>query len=91
MKKSTVADKPYHVVSKKDTQELVHLLAKNGQALLPMVELIELLGRGQIEAILGRGGNFYAFEALFFQPLLLVVFPGKSLDDPDGRNHFLDD
>jgi len=56
-------EKPYHIVEKKDTQGWVKALVKNGQALLPMVELIEqsklavdelidFLGRAQIEAVL---------------------------------------
>jgi transposase-like protein len=56
-------EKPYHIVSKDNTQELVKFLVKNGQAMLPMVELIEqskmavdelidILGRAQIEAVL---------------------------------------
>jgi transposase-like protein len=56
-------EKPYHIVGKEETQELAKFLAKNGQALLPMVELIEqsklavdelidVLGRAQIEAVL---------------------------------------
>jgi len=56
-------EKPYHIVSKKDTQGLGHFLAKHGQALLPMVDLIErsklavdelidVLGRAQVEAVL---------------------------------------
>ena len=56
-------EKPYHIVSKDNTQELVKFLVKNGQAMLPMVELIEqskmevdelidVLGRAQIEAVL---------------------------------------
>ena len=56
-------EKPYHMVSKKDTQGLGQFLARHGQALLPMVELIEqskmavdelidVLGRAQIEAVL---------------------------------------
>ena len=56
-------EKPYHIVGKEETQELAKVLAKNGQALLPMVELIEqsklavdelidVLGRAQIEAVL---------------------------------------
>lgn len=56
-------EKPYHIVSKDNTQELVKFLVKGGQALLPMVELIEqskmavdelidILGRAQIEAVL---------------------------------------
>ena len=56
-------EKPYHIVSKKDTQGLGYFLAKHGQALLPMVELIEqtklavdelidVLGRAQVEAVL---------------------------------------
>ncbi len=56
-------DKPYHIVGKENTQELAKWLAKNGQVLLPMVELIEqskmavddlidVLGRAQIEAVL---------------------------------------
>jgi hypothetical protein len=34
-------EKPYHIVEKKDTEGLASFLAKNGQALLPMLELIE--------------------------------------------------
>lgn len=56
-------EKPYHIVSKDNTQELAKFLVKNGQALLPMVELIEqskmvldegidALGRAHIEAVL---------------------------------------
>lgn len=56
-------EKPYHIVGKEESQELAKFLAKNGQALLPMVELIEqsklavdelmdVLGRAQIEAVL---------------------------------------
>jgi len=56
-------EKPYHIEEKKDTQGWVKALVKNGQALLPMVELIEqsklavdelidVLGRAQIEAVL---------------------------------------
>jgi hypothetical protein len=62
-KRRTVVEKPYHIVSKKDTQGLGQFLARNGQVLLPMVELIEqsklavdelidVLGRAQIEAVL---------------------------------------
>ena len=56
-------EKPYHIIGKEETQELAKFLAKNGQALLPMVELfeqsklavdelIDVLGRAQIEAVL---------------------------------------
>ena len=56
-------EKPYHIIQREDTQEWAKALAKNGQALLPMVELIEesklavdelidVLGRAQIEAVL---------------------------------------
>jgi putative transposase len=56
-------ERPYHTIDKNDTQSLVHFLTKNGQALLPMVELIEqsqlavdqlidVLGRASIEAVL---------------------------------------
>ncbi len=56
-------EKPYHTITKKNTQELAGFLVRNGQALLPMVELIEqsrlavdelidVLGRAQIEAVL---------------------------------------
>jgi putative transposase len=56
-------EKPYHMVGKEKSQELAKFLAKNGQALLPMVELIEqsklavdelidMVGRAQIEAVL---------------------------------------
>ncbi len=55
--------KPYHTIHKKDTQTLARFLTQNGQALLPMVELIEqsklavdelidVLGRASIEAVL---------------------------------------
>jgi len=56
-------EKRYHIVRKEESQELAKFLAKNGQALLPMVELIEqsklavdelsdVVGRAQIEAVL---------------------------------------
>ena len=56
-------EKPYHIIGKEESQELAKFLVKNGQALLPMVELIEqsklavdelidVLGRAQIEAVL---------------------------------------
>ena len=56
-------EKPYHIVRKENTEELAKFLMKNGQVLLPMVELIEqsklavdelidVLGRAQIEAVL---------------------------------------
>jgi len=56
-------EKPYHIIEKENTEDLGKFLAKNGQALLPMVELIEqskmavdelidVLGRAQIEAVL---------------------------------------
>jgi putative transposase len=56
-------EKPYHIVGKESSEELGRYLARNGQVLLPMVELIEqskmavdelidVLGRAQIEAVL---------------------------------------
>ncbi len=56
-------EKRYHIVGKENTEELRRFLVKNGQGLLPMVELIEqsklavdelidVLGRAQIEAVL---------------------------------------
>ena len=56
-------EKPYHTIHKNDTQGLVQFLTKNGQALLPMVELIEqsrlavdelidVLGRARLKAVL---------------------------------------
>ena len=56
-------EKPYHIVEPEDRQGWVNFLAKNGQALLPMMELIEqsqlavdevidVLGRATIEAVL---------------------------------------
>src|SRR5438552_3824648 len=62
-KRRTVVEKPYHIIGKEESQELAKFLVKNGQALLPMVELIEqsklavdelidVLGRAQIEAVL---------------------------------------
>ncbi len=56
-------EKPYHIVGKESSEELGRYLAQNGQVLLPMVELIEqskmavdelidVLGRAQIEAVL---------------------------------------
>jgi hypothetical protein len=37
----TAVEKPYHTMTKKDIQGLARFLVRNGQALLPMVELIE--------------------------------------------------
>jgi putative transposase len=62
-KRRTAVEKRYHIVGKEESRELARFLAKNGQALLPMVELIEqsklavdelmdVLGRAQIEAVL---------------------------------------
>jgi putative transposase len=56
-------EKPYHIVEKGDSRGLTEFLAKNGQGLLPMVELIEqsqvavdelidVLGRATVEAVL---------------------------------------
>jgi hypothetical protein len=56
-------EKRYHIVGKGSSEELGRFLAKNGQVLLPMVELIEqskmavdeliaVLGRATIEAVL---------------------------------------
>ena len=56
-------EKRYHIVGKESSEELGRYLARNGQVLLPMVELIEqsrmavdelidVLGRAQIEAVL---------------------------------------
>lgn len=56
-------EKPYHIMGKEGSEQLAKYLAKNGQVLLPMVELIEqskmavdemidVLGRAQIEAVL---------------------------------------
>jgi len=56
-------EKRYHIIRKESTRELRKFLVKNGQALLPMVELIEqsklaldewidVLGRAHIEAVL---------------------------------------
>ncbi len=62
-KERTAVEKPYHTIHKKDTRALAAFLVQNGQALLPMVELIEqsklavdelidVLGRASIEAVL---------------------------------------
>jgi len=59
----TAVERPYHTIRKNDTQTLARFLTKNGQALLPMVELIEqsklavdelidVLGRASVEAVL---------------------------------------
>ena len=56
-------EKRYHIIRKESTEELGKFLVKNGQALLPMVELIEqsklaidewidVLGRAHIQAVL---------------------------------------
>ncbi len=56
-------ERPYHTIDKNNTQALARFLTRNGQALLPMVELIErsqlavdelidVLGRASIEAVL---------------------------------------
>ena len=61
-------EKPYHSVGKENSSELAKFLVKNGQTLLPMVELIEqskmavdelidVLGRAQIEAVLRRSAE----------------------------------
>jgi hypothetical protein len=34
-------EKPYYIIGKEESRELAKFLAKNGQALLPMVELLE--------------------------------------------------
>ena len=49
-------EKPYHIIGKKETQELAKFLVKNGQALLPMVELIEQskLAVDELVDVLGR-------------------------------------
>jgi hypothetical protein len=62
-KRKVVVEKPYHTVYKNNTQNWARYLAKNWQALLPMVELIEqsqlvieklidVLGRAHVEAVL---------------------------------------
>jgi putative transposase len=62
-KRRTVVEKRYHIVGKGSSEELGRYLAKSGQVLLPMVELIEqsqmavdelidVLGRAQVEAVL---------------------------------------
>jgi hypothetical protein len=62
-KRRTVVEKPYHIVEKDDIRGWASFLVKNGQAMLPMVELIEqsqaavdermeVLGRATIEAVL---------------------------------------
>jgi hypothetical protein len=59
----TVVEKPYHLVGKESSGELGRYLAQKGQFLLPMVglieqskmavdELIDVLGRAQVEAAL---------------------------------------
>jgi len=56
-------EKTYHIAEKRDSQSLADFLVKNGQGLLPMVELIEqsqkavddlieVAGRATIEAVL---------------------------------------
>ncbi len=56
-------EKPYHIVGKGSSEDLGRCLARNGQVLLPMVELIDrskiavdelidVLGRAQVEAVL---------------------------------------
>ena len=56
-------ERPYHMIHQKETQALAQFLSRNGQALLLMVELIEpskvavdelidVLGRASIEAVL---------------------------------------
>ena len=62
-KERTAVERPYHTIHKNDTQALARFLTKQGQALLPMVELIEqsklavdelidVLGRASVEAVL---------------------------------------
>ena len=62
-KERTAVERPYQTIDTKDTQALAGFLGRNGQVLLPMVELIErseiavdelidVLGRATIEAVL---------------------------------------
>jgi len=61
--KGTAMNKDYQIISKKNSKELAKFLSKEGQFLLPMLELIEqaeaavdevidVVGRASIEAIL---------------------------------------
>ena len=81
--------KAYHIIGKDDRQGLMRFLSKNGQVLLPLVEriepsklavddLIEVLGRAPIEAVLrlsagGVGGKVHRY------PFGLVAQPGSLL------------
>ena len=49
-------EKPYRIVRQENTEELAKFLAKNGQALLPMAELIEQskMAFGRVD---GRAGT----------------------------------
>jgi protease II len=48
-------EKPYHIVDKNDTQNWARYLVKKGQALLPLVELVEQwLAGDELIDVLGR-------------------------------------
>ncbi len=49
-------EKPYHIVSKENTEEFAKLRVKNGQTLLPMVEL---LARIRKRIFLNRGRSWW--------------------------------
>ena len=44
--------KAYRIVSRDDSQSFAEYLTENGQIQLPMVELIDVLRRANIEAVL---------------------------------------
>ena len=54
--------KAYRIVNREDSRSLAEYLTENGQLLLPMVELIDVLGRASIEAVLGLSARGVAGE-----------------------------
>ena len=54
--------KAYRIVSRDDSQSLAEYLTENGQILLPMVELIDVLGRAGIKAVLQLSAQGVAGE-----------------------------
>jgi len=45
-------DRSYQVASVKDRVRIAEYLSKEGQVLLPLVDLVEVVGRATIEAVL---------------------------------------
>ncbi len=81
--------KSYRIVTRKNSQGLADYLAQNGQLLLPMVELIEasrmaidelidILGRASMEAVLQLSARSVAGEKQQGRPGKQIVWYGTQ-------------